>query len=51
MKDFDRENHIKRLDAESQWWVAELLAADCEIGWTHPRWKTPCKNGVIGWVR
>ena len=24
------------VDAENRWWVAELLAADCEKAWLHP---------------
>ena len=28
-----------RMDAESRWWVAELLAADCEKAWIHPGWE------------
>ena len=24
------------MDAESRWWVSELLAADCEKAWIHP---------------
>ena len=24
------------MDAENRWWVAELLAADCEKAWLHP---------------
>ena len=28
-----------RMDAESRWWVTELLAADCEKAWMHPGWK------------
>ena len=25
-----------RMDAENRWWVAELLAVDCETAWLHP---------------
>ena len=25
-----------RMDADNRWWVAELLAADCEKAWLHP---------------
>ena len=25
-----------KMEAENQWWVAELLAADCEKAWLHP---------------
>ena len=25
-----------RMDAENRWWVAEVLAADCEKAWLHP---------------
>ena len=28
-----------RMDAESRWWVTELLAADCEKAWIHPGWE------------
>ena len=24
------------MDAETQWWVPGLLAADCESAWLHP---------------
>ena len=24
------------MDAENRWWVADLLAADCEKAWLHP---------------
>ena len=24
------------MDTENRWWVAELLAADCEKAWIHP---------------
>ena len=27
-----------RVDAENRWWVAELLAADCEKGWSSQKW-------------
>ena len=37
---FDSENQIKRKeDAESRWWVTELLAADCEKAWIHTEWE------------
>ena len=29
----------RRMDAESRWWVTELLAADCEKAWIHPGWE------------
>ena len=28
-----------RMDAESRWWVSELLAADCEKAWIHTGWE------------
>ena len=28
-----------RMDAENRWWVAELLAADCEKAWLHAVWE------------
>ena len=40
---FDKENLQGRMDAESTWWVAEFLAADCEKAWLHPGWKISCK--------
>ena len=27
---------IGRMDAENRWWVAELLAVNCEKAWLHP---------------
>ena len=27
------------MDAESRWWVSELLAADCEKTWIHTGWE------------
>ena len=27
------------MDAESRWWVSELLAADCEKAWIHTGWE------------
>ena len=29
-----------RMDAESRWWVTELLAANCEKAWVHTGWGT-----------
>ena len=38
------------MDAENRWWVAELLAADCEKARVHIQdGKTPCRNGMLGW--
>ena len=28
-----------RMDAQSRWWVSELLAADCEKAWIHTGWE------------
>ena len=40
MKDLTQKIRSKgRMDAESRWWVAELLAADCEKAWIHPGWE------------
>ena len=37
MKDMMKKIRSKgRMDAEIRWWVAELLAADCEKAWLHP---------------
>ena len=27
------------MDATSRWWVAEILATDCEKAWTHAAWE------------
>ena len=36
MKDLIKKIRSKgRMDAESRWWVSELLAADCEKAWIH----------------
>ena len=37
VKDMTKKIRSKeRMDAENRWWVAELLAADCEKAWLHP---------------
>ena len=37
MKDMTRKIRSKgRMEAENRWWVAELLAADCEKAWLQP---------------
>ena len=28
-----------RMDANNRWWVAELLATDCEKAWIHTGWE------------
>ena len=28
-----------RMDARNRWWVAEVLAKDCEKAWTHTGWE------------
>ena len=33
-----------RMDAESRWWVTELLAADSENAWIHPGWEDTMQN-------
>ena len=48
----DKENQIKsgRMDAKNRWWVAELLAKDCEKAWTHTGWRRYHAEMVrIGW--
>ena len=36
MKDMTKKIRSKvRMDAENRWWVAKLLAADCEKAWLH----------------
>ena len=40
MKDMTRKIRSKgRMDALNRWWVAELLAKDCEKAWTHTGWE------------
>ena len=36
---YDKEDQNKRMDADNRWWVAELLAADCEKAWLHDGWE------------
>ena len=37
MKDITKKIRSRgRMDAQNRWWVAELLAADCEKAWLHP---------------
>ena len=33
----DNEIQVRRKNGRSRWWVSELLAADCEKAWIHPR--------------
>ena len=33
-----------RMEAESRWWVCELLAADCEKACKHPGWEETMQN-------
>ena len=28
------------MDAQSSWWISELLAAECKKAWCHPEWDT-----------
>ena len=52
MKDMTKKMRSKeRTDAENRWWVAELLAADCEKAWLHPGEEETVKNGMFGWRR
>ena len=40
MKDLIRKTRSKgRMDAKNRWWVAEILATDCEKAWTHAGWE------------
>ena len=40
LKDLTKKIRSKgRMDAESRWWVSELLAADCEKAWNHAGWE------------
>ena len=50
MKDMMKKIRLKgQMDATNRWWVAELLAADCEKAWSTQKKKKPCKNGTVGW--
>ena len=52
MKDMTRKiRSTERMDAGNRWWVADLLAADCEKAWLHPEEEQEqmCKNGFICW--
>ena len=50
MKDMTKRIRSKgRVDAQNRWWVAELLAADCEKAWLHPEEEETIKNEIIGW--
>ena len=50
MKDMTKKIRSKeRMDAHNRWWVADLLAADCEKAWLHQERKKPCKHGMFGW--
>ena len=52
MKDVTKEIRSKgRMDADSGWWVSELLAADCDKAWIHPGWEDTMQTGLIGWRR
>ena len=37
--DYERSESKGRMNAESRWWVSELLAADCEKAWIHTGWE------------
>ena len=40
MKDLIKKSRSKgSTDAKNRWWVAELLAKDCEKAWTHTGWE------------
>ena len=41
MKDLIEEKSRSKgsMDAKSRWWVAKLLAKDCQKAWTHPVWE------------
>ena len=45
MKDLIRKIRSKgRMYAKNRWWVAELLAADCEKAWIHVKWEDTMQN-------
>ena len=37
----------RRMDADNRWWVAELLAADCEKVWLHAGWEDTMQEWSI----
>ena len=50
MKDLIRKIRSKgRMDAENRWWVAELLAKDCEKAWIHTGWEDTVQTCFTGW--
>ena len=52
MKDMTRKIGSKgRIDAENRWWVAELLVADCEKAWLHPREEETVQKCLVWWEK
>ena len=50
MRDLKKRNRSKgRMDAQNRWWVAELLAKDCEKAWTHTGWEDIMQKCTNGW--
>ena len=49
MKDLIRKIRSKgMMDAKNRWWVAELLAKDCEKHGPTQGGRIPCRNGTNG---
>ena len=52
MKDMTKKIRSKgRMYASSSWWDSELSVADLRKIGSKKDGKTPCTNGIIGWVR
>ena len=50
MKDLIKKIRSKgRMDAQNRWWVAELLAKDCEKAWTRAGWEDTMQKWY-GWL-
>ena len=51
MKDTTRQIRAKgRMDANSSWWVSELLAADCEKAWLQSGWEEMRMQKWYDWL-
>ena len=40
----------ERMDADNRWWVAELLAADCEKAWLNAGWEDTMQKTCYDWL-
>ena len=45
MRDMTKKIRSKeRIDANNRWWVAEVLAVDCDKAWLHAGWEDTMKK-------